>query len=171
MLLDPDTFRKHLRGYDATAWRWECQPVYNFPAELEQVARFVAGERKPEGYNSAWLENVRGLVASGRSIGRVRAVRQPLTDYERCQLSWVVPDSVRAGEDIRVLDLTEDEFGLPTQDFWLFDDAIVVRLNFSDDGSLLNIEQLGDADLDRFREWRDTAARHAVPYCDYVARA
>ncbi|WP_084037194.1 DUF6879 family protein [Haloechinothrix halophila] len=169
MLLDPETFRMRLRGFERYAWRWECQPVYNFPAELEQVERFVAGEEKPEGYNSAWLDNVRSISESGRTIGRVRAVHQPLTDYEHCQLSWVVPDSVQAGEDIRILDVKG--LGLPEQDFWLFDDSIVVRLNFSEDGSLINIEQLEDAELSTYLEWKDTALRNAVPYADYVARA
>ncbi|MDP8931449.1 MAG: hypothetical protein M3O70_23485 [Actinomycetota bacterium] len=64
-----------------------------------------------------------------------------------------------------------DGLGLPEQDFWLFDDSIVVRLNFSEDGSLINIEQLEDAELATYLEWKDTAIRNAVPYADYVARA
>lgn len=170
MLLDAEGFGRRLRGFQRSAWRWECQQVYGFPAELEQVARFVAGEEKPEGYNAGWLESVRGIAESGRSIGRVRAIRQPLTDYVRCQLAWVTGDSVQAGEDIRLLDITEDDLGLPDHDFWLFEET-VVRLNFSNNGALTSIEELEDPDLGQYLEWRDTALKHAVPYADYVARA
>lgn len=168
MLLDPDEFRKRLRGFERSAWRWEAQQVYDFPTELEQVARYVAGESKPDGYNSGWLDNVRGVTESGRTIGRVRAVRRPLTDYVRCQLDWVTPDSVRAGEDIRVLDVTDDDLGMPTYDWWLFDDELVVRLNFTPDGSLVDIEELGDIEVSQYVEWMDTARSRAVPYGEYA---
>lgn len=168
MLLDPETFRKRLRGFERSAWRWERQQVYNFPAELEQVRRYVAGESKPDGYNAQWLDNVRGIVDTGRSIGRVRAIRRPLTDYVRCQLDWVVPDSVQAGEDIRILDVAEDDPGAPSQDYWLFDGSLVVRLNFSEDGSLLNIEELEESDVNRYIEWMDTALTRAVSFDEYA---
>jgi len=168
VLLDPETFRKRLRGFARDAWRWECQQVYNFPAELEQVARYMAGESKPEGYNAQWQDNVRGIVDSGRSIGRVRAIRRPLSDYVRCQLDWIVPDSVRAGEDIRILDVTEDDPEAPRQDYWLFDGSLVVRLNFTEDGSLLNIEELEESDVSRYIEWMDAALSRAVPFAGYA---
>lgn len=168
MLLDPETFRKRLRGFERDAWRWECQQVYNFPAELEQVARYMAGESKPDGYNDQWLGNVRGIVDSGRSIGRVRAVRRPLTDYVRCQLDWVIPDSVQAGEDIRILEVAEDDPDAPSEDFWLFDGALVVRLNFSEDGSLLNIEELEESDVRRYVKWMGAALTRAVPFDEYA---
>lgn len=171
MLLDAETFRERLRAFERSAWRWECQQIYNFPSELEQVARYVAGESKPGGYNATWLSNVRGITSSGRTIGRVRAVRQPFTDYVRCQLAWVTPDSVAAGEDIRIADLTEDDLGLPTQDFWLLDDKTVIHLNFSEDGSLIDIEQLEDVQVSKYLAWRDTALANAVPHSEYVARA
>lgn len=171
MILDGEEFRKRLRGYERSAWRFECQPVYNFPVELEHVARFLAGEPKPDAYGTGWHANVRSLVEAGKSIGRVRTVRDPLTDYQRCQLAWVIPDNINAGEDIRILDLTEDGLGLPAQDFWLFDNTTVVHLNFRADGTLINVEQLEDPDLDQYLTWRDTALKHAVTYSEYAARA
>src|SRR5690348_18477122 len=102
------------------------------PKEQENVARFLLGEAKPASHNARWHERVRGYVDSGRSIGRVRVVRRPLTDYQRYQCAWGIPGNIKAGEDIRVLDVTHDDYGLPLtgQDWWMFDGTRIAHLNF-----------------------------------------
>ncbi|MCP2262486.1 hypothetical protein LX15_006225 [Streptoalloteichus tenebrarius] len=170
MLLDAEQFRKHLTGFDRSAWRFETQPTYTMPNEQESLARFLSGEPQPEGHNAGWHGTVRSLVAEGKSIGRVRTVRKPLTDYQRYQLAWGIPGNVEAGEDIRILDLTDLDLDLPTQDFWLFDESVVVDLNFRPDGTLINIERREDADLAQYLKWRDLALAHAVPVSEWNAR-
>lgn len=167
MLLNGEHFAKHLRDYERYAWRLETQPVYTMPNEQPALKRFLAGEPRPEKHNSSWRTNVRAMVEAGKEIGRVRTVRTPLTDYQRYQLAWGIPGNVQAGEDIRILDLTEDDLGLPEQDFWLFDDSTVVHLNFNPDGTLLDIEQLDDPDLPKYLAWREIALKHAVPFSEY----
>jgi hypothetical protein len=170
MLLDGGSFAARLRDFERSAWRLEAQPFYAMPSEQPIIAGFLAGEPRPAGYNSRWHATVSGLVASGRSIGRVRTISRPLTDYQRCQLAWVVPENVEAGEDVRILDLTDNDLGLPSQDYWLFDDAIVVELNFRPDGTLLNIDQREDPDIGRYLRWRDVAVSHAVAFGEWNAR-
>lgn len=170
VLLDGEQFGKHLRGYERSAWRFETQPTYTMPNEQASQARFLAGEPKPDDHNASWHETVRSLVTAGKTIGRVRTVRRPLTDYQRYQLAWGIPGNIAAGEDIRILDLTEDDLGLPSQDFWLFDDRIVVDLNFRPDGTLINVDQLDNPDIDQYRQWRDIALAHAVPLAEWNAR-
>jgi hypothetical protein len=91
-----------------------------------------------------------------------------LTDYQRYQFAWGIPGNIEAGEDIRILDLTEDDLALPDQDFWFFDDSVVVHLNFDPDGTLLNIEQLENPDLPKYLRWREVALEHAVTFSEYV---
>jgi hypothetical protein len=170
VLLDGEQFGKHLRGYEQSAWRFETQPTYTMPNEQTSLARFLAGEPQPEGHNASWHETVRSLVAAGKTIGRVRTVRHPLTDYQRYQLAWGIPGNIAAGEDIRILDLTDDDLGLPSQDFWLFDDRLVVDLNFRPDGTLINVDQRDNPDIDQYRQWRDIARAHAVPLDEWNAR-
>lgn len=170
MLLDSEHFNLHFTGYERSAWRFETQPTYTMPNEQENFRRFRAGEPKPEGHNAAWHEMVRSLVAAGKTIGRARVVRQPLTEYQRYQLAWGIPGNIAAGEDIRILDLTNLELDLPSQDFWLFDETIVVHLNFRPDGTLINVDQQENPDLTRYLTWRDTARAHAVPLSEWNAR-
>jgi hypothetical protein len=109
-------------------------------------------------------------VAAGKTIGRARVVRHPLTEYQRYQLAWGIPGNVEAGEDIRILDLTNLELDLPSQDFWIFDETIVVHLNFRPDGTLINHDRQENPDLKQYLTWRDTALAHAVPLSEWNAR-
>jgi hypothetical protein len=72
------------------------------PKEQENAARFLLGEGKPANHNARRHERVRGYIRSGRSIGRVRVVRQPLTDYQRYQFAWGIPGNIKAGEDTQI---------------------------------------------------------------------
>jgi hypothetical protein len=42
---------------------------------------------------------------------------------------------VAAGEDYRIIDVTDRSVGLPDQDFWMFDEEIVVDMNYRPDGT------------------------------------
>lgn len=170
MIVDDEQGRAFFADCERSAWRWETQPVYTMPREQESFSRFLAGEPEPEGHNSVWHEKVRAWTAAGKVIGRVRTVQRPYTDYQRYQLSWGIPGNVAAGEDIRILDLTDLDLDLPMQDFWLFDDSIVMHLNFRQDGTLINKERIEDPDLDYYVKLRDTALAHAVRFNDWNAR-
>ncbi|MFD4888664.1 DUF6879 family protein, partial [Kitasatospora sp. NPDC058402] len=170
MLLDGDQWRAHFDSYQHEAFRFEAQPAYTMPREAESLARFLRGEPKPIDHNAAWHRRVHGFVSSGRKIGRVRVVRHPLTDYQRYQFAWGIPGNIAAGEDIRILDTTEGNFGIPDQDWWLFDDTSAVHLNFRPDGTQINRE-LVSGDMRRHREWKRIALAHSVPFSEYLKSA
>lgn len=136
MHLTPRTeFEALFDTFTASAWRLECQGVYREPEEAEPLRRFVAGEPDDLAWFADWPEWVRGVRSSGRTIGRVRALTDPLTDYLRFELQRLSPSAVDAGEDIRII--TPDGFdrlGIPREDFWIFDDQIVGVLHFGDHG-------------------------------------
>lgn len=169
MLLDGDSWNKLFDAFEREAWRFEAQPTYTMPSERENVARFLRGEPKPSEHNARWHERVRNYVETGRSIGRVRVVRQPLTDYQRYQFAWGIPGNIQAGEDIRVLDVTHDDYDLPLtgRDWWMFDERRIVHLNFRPDGTQINRE-LHEGDSAPYLEWKRTALEHAVPFREYV---
>lgn len=169
MLLDGDAWRGFFDAFESEAWRFEAQAAYTMPREQENVARFLRGEGKPDGHNARWHERVRAYVESGKYIGRVRVVRQPLTEYQRYQFAWGIPGNIAAGEDIRILDATQDDYGLPLsgRDWWMFDEARIARLNFRPDGTQINREAY-EGDLSPYREWKRISLEHAVPFEEYV---
>ncbi|MCX5246279.1 hypothetical protein OG895_13700 [Streptomyces sp. NBC_00201] len=169
MLLDGDEWRRTFDAYERDAWRFETQPTYTMPREAENVARFLRGEPKPDQHNARWHERVRGYVASGRTIGRVRVVRQPLTDYQRYQFAWGIPANIAAGEDIRILDVTREDYELPLSetDWWMFDEMRIVQLNYRPDGTQINRE-IFTGDTAPYLEWKRIAIAHSAPFSEYV---
>lgn len=167
MRLDGDAWREFFDQFAADAWRWEVQPTYTMPGEADNFARFLRGEDKPQSHNSRWHGRVREYRADGRRVGRVRVVRRPLTDYQRYQFSWGIPGNIAAGEDIRVLDLTETDPGLPDFDFWMFDETRIVRLDYRADGTQIGRE-LVDDDPGVYREWKRIAIEASIPFSTYV---
>ncbi|HVK24322.1 MAG TPA: hypothetical protein VM677_23450 [Actinokineospora sp.] len=170
MRLGRDGSRDLFRTYRNSAWRFETQPTYTIAGEADSLERFLAGEPEPdlEPRYLEWLELTRTNVSAGRSIGRVKVVRRPFTDYTRYAFAWGIPHSIEYGEDIRILDATDLALDLPNDDFWLFDDTDVLRLTYRDDGTLLSRELLANPPIDQYLQWQQTAIEHSVPFEDYV---
>ncbi|MER7881875.1 MULTISPECIES: DUF6879 family protein [Streptomyces] len=169
MLLDGEAWRDFFDSFEREAWRFEAQPTYTMPREQENISRFLRGEEKPADHNARWHERVRGHKEAGRSIGRIRVVRRPLTEYQLYQFSWGIPGNIEAGEDIRILDVTRTGFGLPLNgcDWWMFDDARIAHLNFRPDGTQINREAF-EGDPAPYRAWKRIALERAVPFQEYV---
>ncbi len=167
MLLDGEEWQSYFRTFKRSAWRLEVQPTYTMPAEAASVARFLRGDPKPVEHNAAWHVTVREAAAAGKTFGRVRVVREPLTDYIRYQSAWGIPGNVEAGENIRVLDLTGRTLGLPDQDFWMFDETTVVHLNYRPDGTQINRELIESPNPSQYLHWRDLALSESVPFAEW----
>lgn len=171
MLLDGPEWKTYTRDFKRSAFRLEVHQVYTMPAEQERFAAFLRGEEDPPDFNSAWHDKIRTNVAAGKTMTRVKLVRAPLTDYTRWLMTRGVPRNVAAGEHYRIIDITEREVDLPKQDFWMFDDEVVVNLNYRPDGTQINRELLESPDLDQYHHWRDVAMKESVPFSEYRAGA
>jgi hypothetical protein len=114
------------------------------------------------------MERVSGFLASGRTIGRVHVVRRPLSEYLRFEFEWYYRHSVKAGEDIRILDLTnKSDPGLPDDDFYLFDEERVVQMLYRPDGTQIGRELVDDPDIEAYKRYRDIALEGAIPFLEY----
>ncbi|MFD5462080.1 DUF6879 family protein [Kitasatospora sp. NPDC127059] len=169
MLLDGDAWRAVFNSFEHEAFRLETRSSYAVPGEDEEFREFLATGELHIPEDDPWLTRVRNYRASGRRIGRVHVLTRPLSDYLRYEFA-AYAYNVKAGEDIRILDLTgRDNPGLPDQDFWMFDDIKVVDMRYRPDGSQIGRELLDDPDLGQYRRWRDLAVSLSVPFAEYVA--
>jgi len=162
----PDLFW-WLGNFKRSAFRLETQPVYTVPQEVELLKRFRNGEAVSLGPDHPWVVRVKDATAAGKTMQRVRVLSNPLTEYERFELS-LYPESAEAGEDIRIMTgAAVSHTGFP--DFWLFDNSTAIILHYSVDGRFLMAEEQGD--LDRFRYMRDESIRHSMRLVEYTQRA
>ncbi|PZS35776.1 MAG: hypothetical protein DLM59_02380 [Pseudonocardiales bacterium] len=153
-----------------SAYRLETLQTYAEPEEAEAVARFLAtGEARLD--TSWWESLIRRQRDAGRTATRVRVLVEPFSDYTRfetlCFLRFV-----EAGEDIRVIPTTAENWppGIPSRDYWLFDDRDVWAMHYSEAGPFVRAELLDDpAVIAEHLRWRDVALAQAVPLRDYLA--
>ncbi|OXM68799.1 hypothetical protein CF165_12015 [Amycolatopsis vastitatis] len=162
---------RYFDEFTLSAFRLEMQQTYTIPAERSNVELFLAGGERPLGHNAAWRGRIEEIVASGRTVQRAKAVRRPLTDYLRYQCAWSIPGNVAAGEDYRMVDITENDRDLPEQDFWLFDEVMVVHLDYNPDGTFVGAELVEEPDLAQYRRWREVALSHGVAFGEWDAGA
>lgn len=168
MRLEGEAWSGYFRDFASSAFRLELRQVYVMPGEEDDLAAFKRGELPPADYHYGWLDTVSDAVKAGKTFRRVRVVTRPLSLYTKWEFVWGYHWNVTAGEDIRILDLT-DGFGpeLPDHDFWLFDDTTVVKLLYRPDGTQIGRELVEHPDLDAYRRWRDTAWQAAIPFTNY----
>lgn len=170
MRLEGEAWSRYFRDFASSAFRLELHPVYTMPGEAEEMQRFLAGEKPPSDYHYGWLDTMAEARRLGKTVRRVRVVRRPLTDYIRYEFEWGFVYNVEAGEDIRILDLTEwSGPDLPDHDFWLFDERTAVKMLYRPDGTQIGRELVEDPDLVSYLHYRDTTWQAAVPFRDYWA--
>jgi hypothetical protein len=159
--------------FTASAFRLETLDSYDVGSDGGDVARYLRGENGPDpARKDAWLARLRREVSEGRRRQRVHVWTGPLTPYLRYEAEWGYLPNVRAGEDVRILDLAERPRpeGLPEHDFWLLDNRTAIRMHYDAGGSFVGAEVVGDDALPRYIAARDAAVRAAEPFIPYWQR-
>lgn len=169
MTLSREDLSALFQGFRRSAFRMETHQTYTMPGEAGEVRDFLAGRPMPPDFNAGWHATIRANVTAGKTIQRLKIVRRPFTDYTRFLFAWALPGNVAAGEDYRILDVTDRPADIPDQDFWLFDDSTVVLLNFDSDGVLLDRQLADSSKMAEYLHRRDTALSEAVPFIEYRA--
>ncbi|HEX4813171.1 MAG TPA: hypothetical protein VFV66_10520 [Nonomuraea sp.] len=124
-----------MQGSTTSAVHLEMRDEYT-PADPDYLRwqngdMFDPLERWPE-----WGELVSGLVARGVVVRRARIVSEPVTNYIRYEHALTARLNIGAGEMVRWLPRRwASDLCLPGNDFWLFDDRVVLFNHFAGDGS------------------------------------
>ncbi|MCF2529817.1 DUF6879 family protein [Yinghuangia soli] len=167
-MLTGDDFARLFAEFEREAFRLETLSAYDVEDEQEEFAAFLAGEPMPP----EWSDNpwVRAMTDRGKAVARVHVLRSPWTDYLRYELS-AYPGNVKAGESIGIIDLADHVVpGLPDHDFWLFDNASVYRMHYTEAGRFVGAEPLPVDRVAEYRGYRDVAQAHAEPFAVYWER-
>lgn len=167
MRLEGDDWRTFFNAHKREAFRLETRQSYGVESERAEYEHFLTTGQLDIPDTDQWLTRVRHFRQTGRWVGRVHVLRRPLTDYLRYEFA-VYGFTVTAGEDVRILDVTDmSDPGLPKQDFWLFDERDVVVMEYDDDGNQLGRDLLENADPASYIAWKHLALDLAVPFDSY----
>ncbi|WP_411094117.1 DUF6879 family protein [Streptomyces sp. 021-3] len=169
MLLAGERWAARFEDFRTEAWRLETLPQYLMPQEAEELAAFSSGVRIDPGMvSNEYTDRLRRQVAEGRLQGRVHVVTRPLSEYLLFEFSQYYAPHALAGEQIRVLDVTDRPNPLEgAQDFWMFDRSEVVLMNYHPDGRQISRE-VYEGDVAPFLEYQRIAVRESVPFEEYV---
>ena len=170
MLLAGDQWKTFIRSFQREAFRLETRPGYTVPEEEDELRRWRAGEKRPDAelYTDPYLVRVRNQTGAGLKMHRVHTVTSPLNEHLRFEFEWGYAFSVRAGEEVHILDFaTTPDPGLPAQDFWLLDDEHVVLMHYAADGTQTGRKLLEDADPAPYVRYKNLALAHATPFTEY----
>ncbi len=135
---------------------------------MPHMAKWAAGEPDDLEWLQGWCATLREAVKAGKSVRRARIVSEPLSDYQRWSFSIADP-MVEAGEDIRwVPPRLVSSIAVPGNDFYLFDDRLIVFLLYA--GSGLATEKLlssEPADIRLCRSAFEAAWKLSIPHSGY----
>lgn len=127
-------FDQLLRTFERASIHLEIRDAYGTAVELPHMAKWAAGEPDDLKWLEDWCTLLRRHVRAGRSVRRARIVSEPLSDYQRWSFSVAHP-MVDAGEDIRwVPRRLVSTVAIPGNDFYVFDDRLVVFLIYAGNG-------------------------------------
>lgn len=169
MLLAGEEWAVRFEGFQREAWRLETLPQYLVPQEAEELAAFRSGARiDPVTVSNEYTDRLRRQVAQGRAQSRVHVLTRPLSDYLRFEFHQYYRAHSLAGEQIRILDVTDRANPLEeAQDFWMFDRSEVVLMNYHSDGRQISREVF-DGDIAPFLEYQRIAVNESVAFEEYV---
>lgn len=156
-------------SFKRDALHLEMRDAYGTAVELPHLAKWEAGEPDEDtSWLEPWFATVRAGTADGKTFRRARIVSEPLSSYQR----WVLKDThlyVEAGEDIRwVPRRLVSTIPLPGNDFWLFDDELVVFILFAGNGLVVDqVTTTDPAAVTLCRTAFEAVWQLAIPNSDY----
>ncbi|MFJ1455718.1 DUF6879 family protein [Nocardia sp. N2S4-5] len=133
-MIQDEEFIELFHGRWKRAFHLETQDEYLVAEEHEPFRKFLAGEPDDYEWCRSWDELIKEETSTGKQVHRLRVISVPHVDYTRFGLT-IAPLNIEAGEEIRwlprsLIDATE----LAGDDYWLFDDRLVVFVAFRRDG-------------------------------------
>lgn len=169
-LLQGDAFDDLFRSFERSAFHLEVQDSYDTPEESAPFRRFLDGQPDDFVWHQPWLNLVREATSSGRQITRARIVSVPHGDYTRWGLT-VADLNIAAGEEIHWLPRHQiDPAELAADDYWLFDERLVVFTIFEPGGPFGGGAATTDPVIvEHCKRVRDRVWQLAIPHHEYVA--
>jgi hypothetical protein len=167
-LVSEAEFEELLGSFQHEAIHLEMRDAYGTAVELPHMAKWAAGEPDDLAWLQDWCAALREHVKAGRSVRRARIVSEPLSDYQRWSYSIAHP-MVDAGEDIRwVPRRLVSSTALPGNDFYLFDDRLIVFLHYSGNGLAVGrVASTAPDDIQLCRSAFDAVWDLSIPHREY----
>lgn len=153
--------------------RVQTLDYYGVASDGEDYRRYLDGEPVPNAPGKQeWLDRLRTDTAAGRVRRNVHVVRAPLCSYLRYQFEWCYLPNAAAGQEIRILDVTEVPAAvtlLDIGDFAVIEGQHVARLRYNPDGGYEGAVAIGAEATAAFVAIAGLAWMMATPFATWWA--
>jgi hypothetical protein len=168
MGLSFEQFNALFKEFERAAIHLEMRDSYGTAIELPHMAKWQAGERDDLAWLREWCDLVKEATQAGKTFRRAHVVSEPLSTYQRWSHSVMQPH-IEAGEDVRwVPRRLVSSIAFPGNDFWMFDDRMVVFHHYAGNGQNIDFTASTDpADLRLCRSAFEAVWELAIPHADY----
>ncbi|WP_461006298.1 DUF6879 family protein [Streptomyces capparidis] len=146
----------------------------SYAVDDEEFAQWKAGALVDPADRSAWWVDwwhgsIADSVHRGVPVRRARVVSEPVSEYIRFEHD-VTYTNVEAGEEVRWLPRRNaSDIALPGNDFWMFDDDLVVFNHFTGEGAWAGHERRSEPAVIRLCATAFEAVwERAVPHAEYT---
>lgn len=173
MRLDEQGLDEYTDDFTHDAFRQETRTFYAVASDRDGFERFLAGAPGPtEEVVGPWGVWVQSQRARGATVRRLRILYAPPEDYLRFELGWAYTANLAAGEDIRILDLTERPrpVGIVDDEYWMLDRQRAVRMHYADNGEWLHGETVEGEAVNPVVRSLETAWHAAEPFAQWWVR-
>ncbi|WSJ71810.1 hypothetical protein OG294_09700 [Kitasatospora sp. NBC_01302] len=166
--MDPNRFDDLLRRCERSAVHLETRDGYmrTDPAFIDWQGghRLDPVARWPE-----WGAMLAEAISRGVVVRRARIISEPISDYVRFEYDITDGLNITAGEDVRWLPRRRaTAVPLPGNDFWLFDDRLLLVNHFDGNGEPTAPELTEDQETVRLCSAAfETVWDRAVPHSEY----
>ncbi|MFI6320405.1 DUF6879 family protein [Nonomuraea sp. NPDC050556] len=168
MSLDYEEFNALFTQFERTAIHLEMRDSYGTAIELPHMAKWATGEPDDLAWLQDWCDLVREGTQAGKSFRRAHVIGEPLSDYQRWSHSIMQPH-IDAGSEVRwVPRRLVSSIAFPGNDFWLFDDRLVVFHNYAGNGQIIDfVTSTEPADLRLCKAAFDAVWPLGIPHEQY----
>ena len=133
---------KYFNSFQKCAFRVKILQKYNVDEEKQAYQYFQQYNKLPDGFWKDWHNIIQQAKIRGAIIQRVHLIKVPITSYISFELEFY-KKSLDKWEKIFYIPLDECSIKVES-DFWIFDDSIVLKMNYDEYGRFINFEEIND---------------------------
>ncbi len=134
----------HFENFKKYAFRLELLQEYNVDGEKESIKEFLKTGKVSE--DKDWTNLIKSAISRGAFMERVHVIILPISKYLKYEIE-AYKANIEAGEKVSFM-LKEEFDKINTKinhDFWLFDDKIVLKMNYDLSGKFKGFEEIKNA--------------------------
>ena len=167
-------FDKAWNNATSSIIRLETLPVYTIPAEMARLEKYNRGLPYLDEELIAWKNRLNETAQRGVKIKRYRVIEEPISDYLEFEFDFwkkTINSQYVFVIDRKEYDVIVEKHSFDPNDCWIFDQKMVYRMNYSQNGIFLDGKfETDNNKVHQYQKIIEEIASRAVPLDKFLRR-